>query len=124
MKIVPPFARARMNPKAGGVMPQAFKDGGKVKPFTGKDTKSEEMAEAKAVRSGKVSPQQYVAREMAEEKREGEKSNPRELAKKGKDLASGKMSAAQYGAMAKMADGGCVGYAGGLSGKNMKKGGK
>lgn len=94
----PPFARN----------PPKFKDGGKVKPFSGKDTKAEEMEEAKAVRSGKVSPKQYVAREVAEEKREGEKPNRADLAKKGKDLASGKMSAAKYGAMAKMADGGKV----------------
>ena len=45
---------------------------------------------------------------MAEEKKEGEKSNPKKLAATGKALASGKMTAQQYGAKAKMADGGRV----------------
>lgn len=104
-----------------GMIPAGYANGGKVKPFSGKDTKAEEMEEAKQVRSGKVSPKQYVERETAEEKREGEKPNRGELAKTGKQLASGKMSAEKYGSMAKMADGGCVGYVGGLYGKNMKK---
>lgn len=91
-----------------GMIPAGYADGGKVKPFTGKDTKAEEMAEAKQVRSGKVSPKQYVRKEMAEEKKEGEKSNPKELMAKGKALASGKMSAEQYGNMAKMSNGGMV----------------
>jgi hypothetical protein len=90
------------------MIPQGYKNGGKVKPFSGKDTKSEEMAEAKAVRSGKVSPAQYKAKEMAEEKRKGEKSSPKKLLETGKRLASGKMSASQYGNAAKMADGGYV----------------
>lgn len=91
-----------------GMIPAAYADGGKVKPFTGKDTKAEEMAEAKAVRSGKVTPKGYVAKEKAEEKKEGEKSNPKKLAATGKALASGKMSAEKYGSMAKMANGGKV----------------
>jgi hypothetical protein len=93
---------------AKGVIPAGFANGGKVKPFTGKDTKAEEMAEAKAVRSGKVTPKQYVKREMVEEKKEGEKSNPKKLAATGKALASGKMSAEKYGAMEKKANGGKV----------------
>lgn len=99
-----------MDKMSGGmpVVPQGYKDGGKVKPFSGKDTRAEEMAEAKQVRSGKVSPAQYKAKEMAEERREGERSNPRKLMATGKALASGKMSAQQYGAQAKMADGGLV----------------
>lgn len=100
-----------------GMIPAGFADGGKVKPFTGKDTKAEEMAEAKAVRSGKVTPKQYVQREVAEEKREGEKPNRAKLAATGKALASGQMSAAKYGSMAKMANGGAVKVAG-----SMKKG--
>lgn len=104
-----------------GIIPAGYANGGKVKPFSGKDTKAEEMEEARQVRSGKVSPKQYVDREVVEEKREGEKPNRAELAKKGKDLASGKLSAEKYGSMAKMADGGCVGYVGSLYGKNMKK---
>ena len=91
-----------------GIIPAAYADGGKVKPFTGKDTKAEEMAEAKAVRSGKVTPKQYVRKEVAEEKKEGEKPNPKKLAATGKALASGKMTPEQYGAKAKMANGGRV----------------
>jgi hypothetical protein len=45
---------------------------------------------------------------MAEEKREGEKSNPKKLMATGKALASGAMSASQYGGMAKMNDGGLM----------------
>lgn len=91
---------------AKGVIPAGFANGGKVRPFSGKDTKSEEMAEAKAVRSGKVSPKQYVSKETAEERREGERTPRKALAQRGKDLASGKMSAEKYGSMAKMANGG------------------
>lgn len=92
-----------------GVIPAGYANGGKVKPFTGKDTKGEEMAEAKAVRSGKVSPKGYAASEQREEKKEGEKPTPRKaLLQKGKDLASGKLSASAYGAMAKKANGGMV----------------
>ena len=100
-----------------GVIPAGFANGGKVKPFTGKDTKAEEMAEAKAVRGGKVSAKEYVRREVAEEKKEGEKPNPKKLAATGKALASGKMSADKYGSMAKMANGGKVAVKG-----SMKKG--
>lgn len=114
---------------AKGKIPAAFADGGKVKPFSGKQDKAEEMAEAKAVKSGKVSPKQYMAREMAEEKQKGETPSPKKLMATGKALASGKMSPADYankprmanGGMVKMADGGMCGYAGSLTGKNMKK---
>jgi hypothetical protein len=82
-----------------GVIPAGFKNGGAVKAFSGKDNKAEEMAEAKAVRSGKVSPAQYAAREKAE----GDKKPTGKLMATGKALASGKMSAAQYGAAAKKA---------------------
>jgi hypothetical protein len=99
-----------MSKSSGGmpVIPQGYKNGGKVKAFSGKDTKSEEMMEAKQVRSGKVSAAQYKSKEMAEEKREGEKSNPKKLMATGKALASGAMSASQYGGMAKMNDGGLM----------------
>lgn len=110
---------AKKAPK--GVIPAGYANGGKVKPFSGKDTKAEEMEEARQVRSGKVSPKQYVEREVVEEKREGEIPNRGKLAATGKALASGKMSAQAYGKEAKMADGGCVGRVGGLYGKNMKK---
>lgn len=95
-----------------GKIPAGFANGGKVKPFTGKDTKAEEMAEAKAVRGGKVSPAQYASREKAEHRKEGEKMGRGELLSKGKALASGKMSAKQYAekeaAEKKMANGGRV----------------
>lgn len=91
---------------ANGMMAQGYANGGKAKPFKGADTPKEERAEAKMVRSGSMSPAQYKSSEMAEEKRMGEKSNPRALMAAGKALASGKMSAQQYGAKAKMADGG------------------
>lgn len=67
-----------------------------TKPFAGKDNKAEEMAEARKVRSGKVTPAQYVRAE----KKEGDKSSRAALLAKGKALASGKMSASQYGQMA------------------------
>ena len=93
---------ARKIKPAKGVIPAGFANGGKVtKPFTGKDTKAEEMAEAKAVRSGKVTPKQYAQREMVEEKKEGEKKTPaKKLVATGKALATGKMSAEKYGAKA------------------------
>lgn len=104
-----------------GMIPAGYANGGKVKPFTGKDTKAEEMEEGREVRSGKVSPKQYVSREVAEEKREGEPSDRKQLAATGKALASGKLTPAKYAAMEgveKKADGGRVGS---LYGKNMKK---
>jgi|688.fasta_scaffold907496_2 hypothetical protein len=62
------------------------------KPFAGKQTKKEEMAEAKAVKSGKVTPAQYAAKEKAE----GDSKSKGALMAKGKALASGKMSPKQY----------------------------
>jgi hypothetical protein len=79
-----------------GMIPAGFADGGKVKPFAGKQTKAEEMAEAKAVKSGKMTAAQYAAKEKAE----GDKKPKSALMARGKQLASGKMSAAQYGAKA------------------------
>jgi hypothetical protein len=76
----------------------------KAPPFKGKDNKAEEMAEAKAVRSGKVSPAQYARAE----KKEGDKKSMGALKATGKALATGKESAAQYGARAKMKNGGMV----------------
>ena len=101
------------NKMMGGMpmMPQGYANGGKAKPFNGKDTASEERAEAKSVVSGRVSPAQYKAKEMVEEKREGEKSNPRALMATGKAIASGRESPDQYASRAKMADGGyCTHY--------------
>lgn len=67
-----------------------------TKPFQGKQTKKEEMAEAKAVRSGKITPAQYAAKEKAE----GDKKPKSALMAKGKALASGKMPASKYASMA------------------------
>lgn len=74
-----------------------------AKMFQGKETPKEEMAEAKSLKSGKISKAQYVKGEEAE----GE--NKREAKKNADAIKSGKMSPKQY-AMAekKMADGGGV----------------
>lgn len=61
-------------------------------PFKGKQTRGEEMAEAKAVRSGKMTPAQYAKGE----KKEGNKMSAKMLAKRGAAMKSGKMSPAQY----------------------------
>ncbi len=79
-----------------------------TKPFQGKQTPAEERAEARMVRSGKMSPAQYAAAE----KREGDSKSKASLESRGRDLASGRMSADQYASnasgMRKMADGGLV----------------
>jgi hypothetical protein len=56
--------------------------------FTGKETKQEEMREAKAVRSGKISPKQYVKGE----KSEGHSGSMATA----KAIKSGKMSPSAY----------------------------
>ena len=96
--------------KKKGVIPAGYADGGKVKPFGGKQTPAEERKEAMMVRSGKVSPEQYARMEKAE----GDSKSMAALKAKGQKLASGKMSAAEYadkatGEPKKMADGGYVG---------------
>lgn len=68
----------------------------KSAPFKGKQTKAEEMAEAKKVRSGKMSPAEYARAE----KKEGDKKSMSTLMARGKQLASGKMSAKEYGGKA------------------------
>lgn len=68
---------------------------GKVKktvPFGGKDTRKEELSEARAVRSGKVSPAQYAKGEA----REGHGKGALE---KGKKLKDGTLSPAKYAEM-------------------------
>lgn len=91
-----------------GMIPGGYADGGKAMPFKGKQDKAEEMAEAKAVKSGKVSPKEYMRREMAEEKQKGKTPSPGKLMKTGKDLASGKMTPKQYADKPRMANGGMV----------------
>lgn len=78
-----------------------------TKMFSGKESKSEERAEARAVRSGKVSPAEYARREKAE----GDSKSMGSLKARGSALASGRMSANQYASMdhpKKMANGGLV----------------
>lgn len=80
-----------------------------AKAFAGKDTKAEERAEARAVRSGKLSPSEYAAKERREEKMEGESGKSMSSLKStGKALATGSMSPSQYASRG-MADGGMVG---------------
>ena len=56
---------------------KTFKGGGKVadlkKLFKGKDTKSEELKEAKAIKSGKITPEQYAKGEDMEKAKAKEK---------------------------------------------------
>jgi hypothetical protein len=80
-----------------------------AKPFQGKQSPAEERAEARMVRSGKMSPAEYAAAE----KREGDSKSKASLEARGRDLASGRMSESRYAGMAsgepkKMADGGLV----------------
>ena len=91
--------------------------------FRGADTPAEEKAEARAVRSGKISPKQYVAGE----KSEGEKE-PGMMAR-AKALKSGKMSPAAYAkheGTEKMKRGGCatkkMAAGGGVEAKGKTKG--
>ena len=70
--------------------------------FGGKETRKEEKAEAKAVKSGKITPKQYAAGE----KKEGHGAG---ALKKGMALQSGKLSPEKYASEHKgMKKGGCV----------------
>lgn len=75
--------------------------GGGMALFKGKETKAEEMKEAKAVKSGKLSPAQYAKGEAKEGHGAGAMA-------KGKALKSGKLSAEKYAAEDGMKKGGCV----------------
>jgi len=80
-----------------------LKKGGTIKArgmFGGKETKAEERAEAKAVKSGKITPQQYAKGEA----REGHGAGA--LAK-GKALKSGKVSVESYTSKGMARGGGC-----------------
>lgn len=74
-----------------------------AKMFQGKDDRAEEMAEARALKSGKITKAEYIKGEQSE-------GHGKDAAKKADMLKSGKMSAAQYAAEhgKKMADGGYV----------------
>ena len=63
--------------------------------FKGKEDAREEKREAKAVKSGKISPAQYAKGE----KMEGEKDKMSSLKKRGEELKSGKLSAGKYAKM-------------------------
>ena len=80
-----------------------FRSGGMAKKlFGGKETYSEEKKEAQALKSGKISPKQYIAGE----KSEGHKEE--NLTKTAKAIKSGKMSPAAY-AKAEQGEGYCGG---------------
>ena len=98
-----------------------FKEGGVMKKlFGGKETRAEEMKEAKALKSGKISPKDYVKGEKSEGHGAG-------AASKAKAIKSGALSPAKYGAehAKKMARGGGIEVRGKTKGKMiaMKKGG-
>lgn len=67
--------------------------------FKGKDSVKEEKAEAKALKSGKISKAQYVAGEKSEGHGKG-------AAKKADAIKSGKLTPAAYAKGHKMANGG------------------
>ena len=83
--------------RGGGIaergMGVALKDGGKL--FGGKESYSEELGEATAVASKKISPKQFVKGE----KSEGHKGDEKGAASTAKKLASGKMSPKAYAKM-------------------------
>ena len=83
--------------RGGGIaqrgMGVALKDGGKL--FGGKETYKEELGEAKAVASKKISPKEFVKGE----KSEGHKGEEKGAASTAKKLASGKMSPKAYAKM-------------------------
>lgn len=92
-----------------GKVPAGYADGGKLKPFPAKEAKGVEMAEAKMVRSGKLSLKSYMAAEKAEQKKEGAKFAAKMTLAIGKSLASGKLTPKEYAAKGKkMANGGKV----------------
>ena len=101
-----------------------FGSGGMAKKlFGGKETKTEEMREAKALRMGAISPKEYIRGE----KSEGHKEE--NLTKTAKAIKSGKMSPAAYAKSETsepkgMKKGGCTKMArgGGIETKGKTKG--
>lgn len=106
-----------------------FKEGGIVnKLFKGKETPAEEMKEARALKSGKISPSQFVKGEKSEGHKE---ENSMKIAK---EIKSGKMSPGKYakmeskeymkkgGCVKKMASGGYVRAADGIAKKGKTRG--
>jgi hypothetical protein len=60
--------------------------------FKGLDNKKEEMGEARAVKSGEISPKEYAQGE----KMEGDKAPSKTLEARAKKLKSGKITPGQY----------------------------
>ncbi len=86
-----------------------FRKGGAMGLFKGKETPAEEMKEAKALKSGKISPKQYAKGEASEGHGKGAMA-------KAKAIKSGKMSPAAYAKEHTMKKGGmCKGYKAGGS---------
>ena len=80
-----------------------FSKGGDMakKLFGGKETPAEEMKEAKALKSGRISPKQYAAGEKSEGHGAG-------AAKKAAAIKSGRLSPKTYAEEHAMKKGGCV----------------
>ena len=80
-----------------------FSKGGDMakKLFGGKETPAEEMKEAKALKSGRISPKQYAAGEKSEGHGAG-------AAKKAAAIKSGRLSPKAYAEEHAMKKGGCV----------------
>jgi len=87
--------------RGGGIaqrgMGVALKDGGKL--FGGKENYKEELGEAKAVASKKISPKQFVKGEKSEGEKTGEKTGEKNTSNIAKKIASGKMSPKEYAKM-------------------------
>lgn len=60
--------------------------------FKGLDNKKEEMGEARAVKSGKISPKEYAQGE----KMEGDKAPSKTLEARAKKMKTGQMTPSQY----------------------------
>ena len=69
-----------------------FRSGGAMGLFKGKETAGEEKAEARALRSGKISKAQYIKGEESE----GKKEPKAEIRKNAAAIKSGKLSPAAY----------------------------
>jgi hypothetical protein len=87
--------------RGGGIalrgMGAALAKGGSVKEklFGGKESYSEELGEAKSVKSGKTSVKSFAKKEKAE----GHKTEEKNLSAQAKSIKSGKMSPEKYASM-------------------------
>ena len=86
----PGFAKKVGIPQSVGQKFEAHKAGGGMakKLFGGKETYAEELKEAKAIKSGRISPQQYAHEEQKEER-----------SMKMKKMATGGVAASKMGAV-------------------------